>query len=69
MATPSCSCMTPAQLASAVLRRAPLLLPAAPMRVVCAWCGRVLREGAEPTSHGMCAACAEAVEPLVQEIR
>ncbi len=23
-------------------------------RTVCAWCGLVLREGPEPTSHGIC---------------
>jgi hypothetical protein len=27
------------------------------MRVICAWCGTVLREGAEPVSHGICPAC------------
>lgn len=29
-------------------------------RVICAWCGRMLRSAnTERTSHGMCAACAE----------
>lgn len=28
-------------------------------RRVCAWCNRVLRDGPEPTSHGICAACNE----------
>jgi len=27
------------------------------MKCVCAWCGKVLREGAEPTTHGICAGC------------
>lgn len=27
------------------------------MRAVCAWCGRVLRDGAEPTTHGICPVC------------
>ncbi len=26
-------------------------------REACAWCGRVLREGPEPTSHGICPEC------------
>lgn len=30
-----------------------------PMRVVCAWCKRVIREGSEPVSHGICSSCAE----------
>lgn len=28
------------------------------MRRVCAWCGAVLQEGEEPTSHGICRGCA-----------
>ena len=27
------------------------------LRTVCAWCACLLREGAEPTSHGICPAC------------
>lgn len=27
------------------------------VRRVCAWCSRVIEDGAEPTSHGICAAC------------
>jgi photoactive yellow protein len=27
--------------------------------LVCAWCGAVMREGALPLSHGICAACTE----------
>lgn len=26
-------------------------------RVVCAWCKTTTREGAEPTSHGICEKC------------
>lgn len=26
-------------------------------RLVCAWCSDLLRNGPEPTSHGMCASC------------
>jgi len=28
-------------------------------KVVCAWCGKVLKEGAEPASHGICQSCQE----------
>ena len=27
------------------------------LRLVCAWCQAVLRDGDEPTSHGICEAC------------
>jgi hypothetical protein len=30
-------------------------------RVVCAWCGALLRRGPAPTSHGICRRCARAV--------
>jgi hypothetical protein len=36
------------------------------LRVVCGWCPKVLREGVEPTSHGMCRECADR---LTAEIR
>lgn len=26
-------------------------------RLICAWCDRVLREGSEPASHGICEDC------------
>ena len=29
------------------------------LRKICAWCNGTLREGVEPTSHGICADCAE----------
>jgi phage FluMu protein Com len=29
------------------------------MKVVCAWCGKVLQEGSEPISHGICPECKE----------
>ena len=31
------------------------------LRVVCAWCGKVLREGVGPVSHGICTVCATKV--------
>lgn len=27
------------------------------LRTECAWCGKLIREGREPTSHGMCKEC------------
>lgn len=30
-----------------------------PFKSVCAWCGKTLREGPEPVSHGICESCAE----------
>ena len=29
------------------------------MKVVCAWCGKLIRDGSEPTSHGICPLCEE----------
>lgn len=29
----------------------------APLKTICAWCSRVMREGTLPASHGMCPAC------------
>jgi hypothetical protein len=29
------------------------------LRLACAWCGRELRPGVEPTSHGICDPCAK----------
>jgi len=37
------------------------------MRTVCAWCGAVIQEGEEPTTHGICPSCEAAerkVDPL-----
>lgn len=31
------------------------------LKLVCAWCGCIMRDGDEPTSHGICPDC------LVQE--
>jgi hypothetical protein len=28
-------------------------------QVVCAWCGKVIHEGNQPVSHGMCPECYE----------
>lgn len=30
------------------------------LKLVCAWCRGVIREGAEPVSHGICPRCAAA---------
>lgn len=30
-------------------------------KVVCAWCGAVLKDGEEPISHGICELCSEKV--------
>lgn len=27
------------------------------LKVACAWCGKTLREGAQPVSHGICEVC------------
>lgn len=32
------------------------------LRLVCGWCGAVIREGSRPTSHGICVACRDDVE-------
>jgi hypothetical protein len=32
------------------------------MRVVCAWCGQMLKEGRGPVSHGICLRCARRFE-------
>jgi hypothetical protein len=29
------------------------------MKVVCAWCGKLIRDGLEPISHGICPVCVE----------
>jgi hypothetical protein len=34
----------------------------APMKVVCAWCTTVIRDGVAPISHGICAPCVVRVE-------
>jgi hypothetical protein len=28
-------------------------------RLACAWCGKEIKAGVEPTSHGICERCAE----------
>lgn len=30
-------------------------------KVVCAWCGKLLKDGKEPISHGICEPCAKKV--------
>lgn len=38
----------------------PLPGPLVPdLKLVCSWCDVVIREGAEPESHGICPACAD----------
>lgn len=32
------------------------------MRVICAWCRRVLRKGIGPVSHGICPECARSLK-------
>jgi hypothetical protein len=32
------------------------------MRVICAWCGQMLKEGRGPISHGICHRCARHFE-------
>ncbi len=29
------------------------------IKLVCAWCGKVLTEGEEPISHGICSECSK----------
>lgn len=38
------------------------------MKTVCSWCDTVIREGAEPVSHGCCAECAETLLPTVRHV-
>lgn len=30
-----------------------------PLKLLCAWCGTVIREGKPPISHGCCRACGD----------
>jgi CRISPR/Cas system-associated protein Cas10 (large subunit of type III CRISPR-Cas system) len=39
------------------------------MRIVCAWCKREVRAGAEPTSHGICDACKVEVEKEYESLK
>jgi|MudIll2142460700_1097286.scaffolds.fasta_scaffold868714_1 rRNA maturation endonuclease Nob1 len=32
-----------------------------PVKKVCAWCNRVLQEGSEPATHGICEPCGKKV--------
>jgi hypothetical protein len=36
-------------------------------RLVCAWCGEILREGVEPISHGICPTCEQEVERATEQ--
>lgn len=33
-------------------------------RLICSWCNGTIRDGGEPTSHGICPACRDAHFPL-----
>ena len=37
------------------------------MKVICAWCDKVLRAGSEPTSHGICEECAAQLAAHIAE--
>ena len=40
------------------------------LKVICAWCGRVLRDGSDDSvSHGICPACRAAATPLHRRLR
>lgn len=39
-----------------------ILLAGLPLKLVCAWCGLVIRKGVGPVSHGMCSACQKQFE-------
>ena len=44
------------------LRRHGIILPTSPFTTtvakrVCAWCGEVIEDGAEPATHGICDEC------------
>ncbi len=38
-----------------------VIVTAPTIKLICAWCQRVLRHGVAPASHGICAACQQAV--------
>lgn len=38
------------------------------MRIVCAWCLRVMDDGDEPTSHGICEDCTKREFPEVYSL-
>jgi len=29
------------------------------IKLICAWCGKIMREGEDPPSHGICEPCKE----------
>ena len=33
-------------------------------KIICAWCGKVMKEGEEPVSHGICKECAKKIEAV-----
>lgn len=38
-------------------------------RIVCAWCGKVLVAGPEPTSHGICEPCRDKVLEDLKKVK
>lgn len=36
-------------------------IPAVPIKLICAWCQRLLRDGTLPASHGICPDCQRVV--------
>ena len=38
------------------------------LKVICAWCQRVLRDGDHGVSHGICPACKVAATPLQRRL-
>jgi len=39
------------------------------MRVICAWCGKLIREGDEPISHGICEECYQKLLEFLKELK
>jgi hypothetical protein len=39
------------------------------MKVICAWCGKILQEGENPASHGICPSCAEKVREEIKNYK
>ncbi len=36
-------------------------------RVICSWCNRIIKEGVEPVTHGICPKCADVVMEEIDE--
>lgn len=37
-------------------------MPEEQLKVICAWCGKTIRKGRGPISHGMCPKCERTME-------